>query len=465
MFGWINGLFESSISLPVLLDELPIGIMVLNRERRIIFLNRVVEVLTGFNRDEVWGVPCCYVVRSNFCHHDCLIDQVEKKSGPSAFEGNIINRDHQKIDVQLTGAPLKDTENNIVGFLETVLEIRSAQTINGDILKPDSFERFIGRSPKIQELFKIIPAVAQTASSVLITGETGTGKDLTAAIIHKASDRTNSPFIKINCGALPETLLESELFGHKKGAFPGAVSDKPGRLRLALDGTLYFTEISDLPYKLQTKLLAFLNDGMVYPKGSTKGFQADVRIIASTHGNIEQMVKAGRFRQDLFFRLNAVRLNLPPLREREEDIGLLLEHFVKFFSTSLNKRIKGFSQETKRLLLNYDYPGNVRELRNIVGYASNICRSELIEVEHLPAYLHETREVVHDRKPSANPDNPTQEGEKHKETSGVNWTAIERQLIIDTLIKANGHRGKAAKMLGWGRSTLWRKMKQYHIDS
>jgi transcriptional regulator with PAS, ATPase and Fis domain len=293
-----------------------------------------------------------------------------------------------------------------------------------------------------------------------------------AESILSLSGRRNMPFIKMSCGALPETLLESELFGHKTGAYEGAIDNKPGRLRLAHNGTLYITEISDLPLSLQVKLLAFLNlplslqvkllaflnEGTVYPMGSSQGIQVDVRIIAATHRDLDQMAVEGLFRRDLLFRLNAVRLHLPTLQEREQDTDLLLDHFVKIFSIPMNKKIEGFSRDARHLLLNYDYPGNIRELRNIVEYAVRICRSHQIGVEHLPAYLVERTET---RDAGAR---PTGEGESRQKRSGFDWNSIERQLIIDTLIKVNGHRSKAAEILGWARSTLWRKMKQHGID-
>jgi len=447
------------------MDELSLGVVIMDLDRRILLLNRTFEVLSGFTREEVWGIPCRDVLRTNICQQKCPVIQAEEKNAPVSIEGNIINRERQKIPVRLTAVTLSDVRGNVVGFLETVEDIRPLQQLNDSILQTDSFGQLIGRSSKMKDLFRLVPVVAQTDSSLLITGETGAGKDVLAEVIHKASDRAKGSFIKINCGALPETLLESELFGHKKGAFTGAVNDKMGRLRLAHNGTLYLTEIGDLPLTLQVKLLTFLDDKVVYPLGSTNSFQAEVRVIAATHRNLEQMVKEGLFRQDLLFRLNVVRLHLPPLREREGDIDLLLNHFLKLFSARFGKRIQSFSQQVRQLLLNYAYPGNVRELRNIVEYATNICQTELIGMEHLPTYLTDVTTVNHeDEVPEAHAFLPISH-EGLKKTSGMNWAAIERQLIVDTLVKVNGRRSKAAEILGWGRSTLWRKMKQYGLES
>ncbi|MCP4757088.1 MAG: sigma-54-dependent Fis family transcriptional regulator, partial [Proteobacteria bacterium] len=303
-------------------------------------------------------------------------------------------------------------------------------------------------------------------SSVLITGETGTGKDLVAEAIHQASNRAKSPFIKVNCGALPENLLESELFGHQKGAFTGAFENKPGRFRLAHNGTLYLTEIGDLPLILQVKLLTFLDDQVIHPVGSTKGFQADVRIIGGTHRNLENMVKEGLFREDLLFRLNVVRIHLPPLREREDDSRLLMDHFLHNLNTKLNKRIAGFSTDTLKILNDYHFPGNVRELRNITEYAVNICQEGQIEPEHLPSYVFEMdphpKTPIDLKEPEIKPKREKRELEgNHGERQ--TWPDRERMLIMDALSKTGGRRNDAADILGWGRSTLWRKMKRYQL--
>ena len=277
----------------------------------------------------------------------------------------------------------------MVGFLETVEDIRLLRKLDETASHAYNFNNIIGRSPEMEKIFQILPSLAQSDSSVLITGETGTGKDMVAETIHHASNRAKGPFVKINCGALPETLLESELFGHRKGAFTGAVENKPGRIQLAHNGTLYLTEIGDLPLSLQVKLLTFLDDKEIFPLGSIKGFTANVRIIAATHRNLEKRVNDNRFRKDLLFRLNVIRLHLPPLRDRQGDIQLLLDHFLNSLSTQMGKKMLGLSREALKILLTYHYPGNVRELRNIVEYAVNICGDRQIKPKHLPSYLME----------------------------------------------------------------------------
>ena len=308
----INNLFDDPIDFFGLLDEITIGVVVLDVDRRIVVMNQALKTLTGFNQKELVGVACAHILRSDVCFQNCPALIVHEESGPKCIEGNIVNRDRQLIPIRITSAPLKNLDGKMVGFLETVEDISLLRKLNETTSHAYKFNNIIGRSPKMEKIFQILPSLAQSDSSVLITGETGTGKDMVAEAIHQSSNRAKGPFVKINCGALPETLLESELFGHCKGAFTGAVENKPGRFRLAHNGTLYLTEIGDLPISLQVKLLTFLDDKEVFPLGSVKGVAADVRIIAATHRNLEQRVNDNRFRKDLLFRLNVIRLHLPP---------------------------------------------------------------------------------------------------------------------------------------------------------
>lgn len=464
----ITNLFNLPIGFTSLLDEIPIGIAVFNLERRIVFINQELEILTGFDRRDILGIPCFHMMRGRACINNCPVLTLKDDSETARLESDIINRDRQVIPVRIRLAPLKDFDNNIIGYLETIEDLRSMRALDAKMNEPYSLAHIIGKSPQMVKIFKILPAFAQSDSSVLITGETGTGKDLVAEAIHQASERSRGPFIKINCGALPESLMESELFGHQKGSFTGAVENKPGRFKLAHNGTLFLTEIGDLPLALQVKLLTFLDDKVIYPLGSNKGIPVNVRIIAATHRNLEQMVREGRFRKDLLFRLNVVRLQLPPLREREEDISLLLNHFFKSFIAKFQKPINNFSKEALQILLNYHYPGNVRELRNIVEYAVNICQEGPIQIDHLPAYLLKSQTeaaplpIENMRQSSVTPIE-SRPAEQLFQPQSV--ACLEKQMIMEALMKAGGRKGKAAEMLGWGRSTLWRKIKHYGMDS
>lgn len=461
----IKGLCDFPIQLPQFLDEIPVGIIVFNPDRKVVLINRALEALTGFLSREAYGIPCSYVLRSNLCLQGCQMKLVRETSEPVCAEANIINRNRQKIPVRLTTGPILDNKGNLVGFVKSVEDLRSCEDITDDSGKSFLFAKMVGRSQEMQRIFRVIPVIAQTDSSVLITGQTGTGKDFVAEAIHHSSDRAKGPYIKVNCGALPESLLESELFGHQKGAFTGAVENKPGRFRLAHNGTLYLTEIGDLPLSLQVKLLSFLDDKVLHPLGSTKGIHVDVRVIAATHRNLEQMVRDGKFRQDLLFRLNVVRLHLPPLLKRGDDIRMLIDHFLQTFSPRFKKKVTEVSEEAKQILLHYPYPGNVRELRNIVEYAVNICEGNRILPDHLPAYILEYDPDEQEINGGLNgtPENPS--SRRPSEGSDLTWTDTERKMIMEAMVKAQGRRAEAAKILGWGRSTLWRKLKRYGLVS
>ncbi|MFP4476414.1 MAG: sigma-54 interaction domain-containing protein [Desulfatibacillaceae bacterium] len=458
----VDGLASHAMSLGSVLDEIPIGVAILDAERRIRVTNRAFDALTGFSGDQVQGLPCRYITRTNLCQRTCVADEALAGGRPVSLEGDMVNRERRKINVRVTATPLYDNAGEVCGFLETVEELgRGAESaFSGGA---GMFKRVLGRSPQMAEVFRVLPAVAQTGSSVLITGETGTGKDLLAEGIHEASQRAHGPFIKVNCGALPETLLESELFGHTKGAFTGAVSDKPGRLRMAHGGTLFLTEIGDLPLPLQVKLLTFLDDQIVFPLGASKGFQADVRVIAATHRDLHQMVRDNQFRKDLLYRLNVVRVHLPPLREREGDVRLLMDHFIKEFSQCFNKKITGFSQEAATLLGSYPYPGNVREMRNIIEYSVGVAQGDRILFEHLPAYLTTLPDPGGLEPEQKEPDRVTSARKLSAVVGEMDWPAVERAMILDALVQSKGHKTRAAEILGWGRSTLWRKMKQYGL--
>ncbi|MFA4915810.1 MAG: sigma 54-interacting transcriptional regulator [Syntrophales bacterium] len=483
------GTLDIPMALPFIIDELPLGIVAMDCERRVVLLNRSMEALTGFDRKDAKAIACRHIIRGDFCLGKCPVLGMSQGSGMVCVEGNIINRQRQKIPVRVTFTPIRDLRGHLIGFFETFEDIRMLGTMAGKTSEAYTFGQLVGRSPQMEQIYRFLPMIAQSNSSVLLTGETGTGKDLVAEAIHQESSRAKGPFIKVNCGALPATLLESELFGHQKGAFTGAVENKPGRFRLAHNGTLFLAEIGDLPLSLQVKLLTFLDDRVVHPLGSTKGFLCDVRVIAATHQDLELMVRKRTFREDLLFRLNVVRMQLPPLRDRRDDVQLLLDHFLQTFVSKFKKPIRGFSTNALRILLAYAYPGNVRELKNIVEYASNVCQVNQIQSEHLPAYLthslpsyrpaNDAPQMIAAQHPATQEESPdgadsaaierkiiidailkTQEDKKVE----LEWPAIERKMIIDAIVKAQGRRNKAATILGWSRSRLYRKMIQYGIE-
>jgi transcriptional regulator with PAS, ATPase and Fis domain len=321
---------------------------------------------------------------------------------------------------------------------------------NSEIKGRYTFYDMVGKDPAIQKIFEIVPVVASSDATILIEGPTGTGKDVLAKVIHNASRRSKKSLVKVNCAALPDNLLESEMFGYVKGAFTGAEKDKPGRFQEADGGTIFLDEIGDLPLSLQAKLLRVLEDKEFYPLGSRKTTKVDVRIISATNQNLEQLVAEKRFREDLFYRLNVMRLDLPPLKQRRGDIPLLISHILKRLCVTRDTMVEKFSNDAMEVLLNYDYPGNVRELENIIEHALIVCQDKIIERNHLPLSLQDGIST------------PLPEEEKRPFDREIEFS--EKTLILETLRKYNWNKGKTASALEINRTTLWRKIKKYNIS-
>ncbi len=323
------------------------------------------------------------------------------------------------------------------------------------------FSGLVGDSPKMQALFEMIEKVADTDSPVLITGESGTGKELVARTIHYCSNRADGPFVPINCAAIPRELFESELFGHEKGAFTGAVTSRTGRFELANNGTLFLDEISEMDLSLQAKLLRVVQEKEVERVGSAKRIKVNVRIIAATNQDLEKAVSEGRFREDLYWRLNVIPICLPPLRERKEDIPLLVSHFVKQISERLGRPPLEFPPEVMDCLLNYNWPGNVRELENLVERLMILVRKRRVDIEDLPEKLRHLSETG-DRAIGKVPQ------EVMVPADGVDLNRLledmERRYILQALQRTGGNRSRAAALLGLNRTTLIEKMKKMGID-
>ncbi len=471
LFPEIHQLMRSPLDFAHILDEIPLGILLMDKDLRVVHLNRFFQALTGFSLDMARGIPCKNVLRSSACIINCPVLATHRKDRSISCTSDIINADRQKLPVRITTAQIMDNQGHFTGYMETIEDLRSSATNDPEKNVAYSFANIIGRSRKMEMIFQTLPMLAQSDTSILITGETGTGKDLVAEAVHQTSQRAGGPFIKINCGALPATLLESEIFGHMKGAFTGAVENKPGRFKLAHNGTIFLTEIGDLPLPLQVKLLTFLDDRIIYPLGATKGFNANVRIIAATHRDLEYMVSIGKFRKDLLFRLNVARVHLPPLRERDADIRLLLDHFLNHYTKKQGKKIEGFSDSALSVLLNYTYEGNIRELKNIMEYAVNVVQGSRIESDNLPAYIldHEPVQRVSnipaaDDVPRTQAEQPQMSEIRQPDGAGQTWSSVQRQMIMDALKTAGGKKNKAAQILGMSRSTLWRKIREYQIE-
>ena len=453
-----------------LLDAMMLGLLFVDRERRVITINRYLAAMTGYTREEAVGVHGENIIRSNLSSLNDPLGKALDSDKTMTLEGDIINQGRKKVPIRFTVSPLRFSTGKKAGAFIILEDITLLKDLDNKIHGFSGYEKIIGSSQKMQEIFELLPIMARTDASVLITGETGTGKDLVAEAIHRASKRAQYPFIKVNCGALPESLLESELFGHVRGAFTGADKDKPGMFRLAHGGTLFLTEIGDLSLPLQVKILTVLDDKEFFPVGASKKVSVDVRIIAATHRDLGQLVKQGRFREDLFYRLNVLRLHLPPLREREDDFRLLLDHFFREFKTILHKKTKGFNEACLKILSSYAYPGNIRELRNIVEYAVNVCPGETIGSEHLPKTLI-TAPQIH---ATLLPDNNTDRREALQDspekiptfpvTPSGGWGEVEKGIILEALTRTGGNRSEAAEVLGWSRSKLWRKIKHYGLE-
>lgn len=454
-----------SVSIAEILNGVPLGIVLLDRSLCVLRMNRFFEALTGYSEEDALGVPGNFIIRSDLHTRGQIFRQILASGEYLRQEGTIINCHRKKVPILFTISPVHDSEEQIAGLVVVLEDLSSLQYAERNTSGADGMGKILGHSPKMQEVFELIPVLARTDASLLITGETGTGKDMIAEVIHQTSKRARHPFIKINCGALPESLLESELFGHVRGAFTGAVTDKPGIFLLAQDGTIFLTEIGDLPLPLQVKLLTVLDDREFYPVGGSKKIKVNVRVIAATHRSLREQVREGLFREDLFYRLNVLRIHLPPLREREGDIRLLLDHFLRDFVAQLENNIKGFTNKSIDLLLSYRFPGNIRELRNIVEYAANICPGDQITPEHLPKYLFapasNQKTVIPGRQDPvlAREEQPPQAANKTQTYSSGNWNETEKEMIMDAMKKTGGNRTKAAELLGWGRTTLWRKLK------
>lgn len=434
----------------LILDSVADGVFTVDRNWRITSFNLAAELITGWSRENAVGMFCSDVFHSSICGKNCAIAESIYTGRPMANQTiSIRNREEKTIHVSISAAPLLDHEGNIVGGVETFRDLSVEMSLRQQLLKNFTFDNIISKSPAMQRLFTILPDVARSDSNVLILGESGTGKELIARAIFHASTRRDGPFVAVNCGALPETLLESELFGYKAGAFTDARKDRQGRLAAAEGGTLFLDEIGDIPQSVQVKLLRVLQEKMYEPLGSNTPVKADVRILTATNRNLARLVQDGEFRDDLFYRLNVVNILLPPLRDRREDIPLLVEHFIDAFRASKQKDIVGASDEVMTILMRYDYPGNIRELENIIEYGFILCPGGYIQPGHLPENLLSAK---------------LEGGATLAGIQGLSLAEIERQAILASLKKNGGKKMQTCRELGISKDTLRRKLRSYGLD-
>lgn len=430
-----------------ILESISDGVFTVDANWRITSFNRAAEEITGIPRKEAIGRHCAEVFKASMCETDCALRKTLETGTPiinkSVF---IVNIDGRRIPISVSTAILKNNKGKIIGGAETFRDLSLVEELRKEIEGHYQIGDLISRSAAMRRIFDVLPQISSSESTVLIQGETGTGKELLARAIHSLSSRSKGPFVAVNCGALPDTLLESELFGYKAGAFTGAERDKPGRFTLAENGTLFLDEISEVSPALQIRLLRVLQERTYEPLGGTKSVTANVRIIAAANRDIAAQVKKSVFRQDLFYRINVVKIELPPLRRRKEDIPLLVDHFIVRFNRIQGKTVKGVSAEVMALLMAHDFPGNVRELENIIEHAFVLCDKGQIEMHHLPEEF-----ITH--APAI-------------KTSGSIHGIVqitEAQAIRSALEKNKFNRLAAAKELGIHKSTFFRKVKSLGI--
>ncbi|MFO7653323.1 MAG: sigma 54-interacting transcriptional regulator [Candidatus Krumholzibacteriia bacterium] len=429
-----------------ILESISDGVFTVDLDWRITSFNRAAEEITGVPRAEALGRRCAEVLRCSMCETDCALGRTLASGQPVIGQsGYIVRADGSRRPISVSTAVLRDDDGRIVGGAETFRDLGEVEALRRELEGRFRVGDLVSRSPVMQRVFEVLPAIAASPSTVLILGETGTGKELMARTIHSLSRRARGPFVAVNCGALPDTLLESELFGYKAGAFTGAHRDKPGRFALARGGTLFLDEIGEVSPALQVRLLRVLQERVFEPLGATTTETADTRIIVATHRDLAEEMRRGTFREDLYYRVNVVRVELPPLRRRKEDIPLLVEQFVTRFNRLQQRAVRGVAAEALALLMAHEWPGNVRELENAVERAFILCQDGLIDLEHLPeeitarAAVAPTGDIRHAR------------------------ALLDAEAIRAALARNGGNRLAAARELGIHKSTLFRRMKQLGI--
>ena len=431
----------------VILDSITEGVFTVDPNWRITSFNRAAEEITGIPRAKALGRHCSDILRADVCETGCALRETMETGKPIINRAvHIIHTSGNRKAISISTALLKDGHKNVIGGVETFRDMSLIEELRKEIESRYSYDDIVSQSHQMQNLFSILPDIAESDCTVLIEGESGTGKELFARAIHNSSLRKDKPFVAVSGGALPDTLLESELFGYKAGAFTDAKKDKPGRFALAEGGTLFLDEVGDISAAAQVRLLRVLQEHTYEPLGAVSSVHTDVRIIAATNKRLDKLVEQDKFRDDLYYRINVMRLELPPLRKRKEDIPLLVNHFIGRFNRLRNKNINCVTDEVLAILLAYDYPGNIRELENILEHCFVLCQGEIIERKHLPVSVCPVS------------------GFDQVLTGGVKTLKqMETLLIIEVLRRNKGNQAAASKDLGINKSTLYRKLKAYDI--
>ncbi|MCG8635164.1 MAG: sigma 54-interacting transcriptional regulator [Desulfobacterales bacterium] len=429
----------------VILDSISDGVFTIDYNWEITSFNRAAEEITGISSDDAIGRHCWEVFRSNMCEEDCALKKTMEEGKPfMSTSAYIINSDQEKIPITASTSLLIDKKGDVIGGVETFRDHSLVEALRKELTQGVQVEDIVSNSSAMKNIFNILPQISDSDASVLIEGETGTGKELMARAIHNLSHRREAPFIAINCGALPDTLLESELFGYKKGAFTHAVKDKPGQFALAEGGTVFLDEIGDTSPAFQVRLLRVLQEHEYTPLGGIAKEKTNVRIIAATNKNLTALVDQKEFRQDLYYRINVIRISLPPLRQRMEDIPPLVDRFISKLNLRQNKFIQGIDQDVLAAFMAHEFPGNIRELENIIEHAFVLCPEGYINSGHLPGFLPTARET--DLRQDMDP-----------------VRAAQIKMIKDALARNNNNRNAAARDMGIHKSTLFRRIKKLGI--
>jgi len=430
----------------IILDSITDGVFTVDQDWRITSFNKAAEDITGTTREEAIGQRCSDVFRASVCETGCVLRETMNTGNPVMCRSlYIVNADGEKVTLSVSTALLRDNNGDVIGGVETFRDLRTVETLRKTLTRHYSFSDIISKNADMQKLFSILPQIARSSSTVLIQGESGVGKELFARVLHELSPRNRKKMVAVNCSALPDTLLESELFGYKAGAFTDARKDKKGRFAQAEGGTLFLDEIGDITPALQAKLLRVLQEKEYEPLGADESVKADVRIIAATNKDLAAMVEEGAFRQDLFYRINVIKLTVPPLRKRKEDVPLLVRHFIEKYNRLQGKEIRDVSPDVMKVLMSHNYPGNVRELENIIEHAFVLCDDVILRSEHLPLEL----------QPSP---------QESSSSANTNLQQMEADFIRAALKKNGWNREKTAAELGMHKSTLFRKIKKLNIS-
>jgi sigma-54 dependent transcriptional regulator, acetoin dehydrogenase operon transcriptional activator AcoR len=436
----VEKIVSNKENLKHILDNLKEGIIAHDMNREIFFFNREAEKITGYSREEVLGRDCHEVFGGPFCsercsfcnHRDIPIEKLE-------YNANIVTKQGEDRRIEMSVTVMKGDKDQLIGVLASFRDLTDLLRLKIQAGKLNSFSNIIGQDIRMIEVFQQISDVSGYDYPVHIYGETGTGKELVAAAIHNESKRGGAPFVPINCGALPETLIESELFGHVKGAFTGAIREKKGRFELADGGTIFLDEVAELSKTMQVKLLRFLQEGKFEKVGGEKTMVVNTRVISATNKDLKKEVLKKNFRDDLFYRLNVIPVRIPPLRDRKNDIPLLARHFLEMYGEKPPSRALSITKDAMKLMMNYNWPGNVRELQNVIQFAIVNSKGNSIGSDSLPMEFKPYHETGNKRGPSKK---------------------LSTDTVKDALRKTGGNKTKAAKVLGVGRATLYRFLEE-----